>query len=210
MALIYSNMLNVTKVDEANKKKFQFAIWKVSCKAYIIIIIGISTANQCANAMFLDEFTEWLPDQLVKYKNVIIVGDIIFHLNSINDPDATTLKDTLDALGLKIYNNFPAHRHGNTLDILAAEIANCLYIITCQPGPFLTDHCSIDCTTDIRRKDITRKTISFRKIRDIDTQKFGDDVLDQLEMDNDCYDINVLVHNLETTLQMRNGSITTR
>ena len=56
--------------------------------------------------MFLDEFTEWLPDQLVKYKNVMIVGEINFHLNGIDDPDATTLKDTLDALGLKIHNTF--------------------------------------------------------------------------------------------------------
>ena len=39
LALVYSNMLNVTKVDEVNKKTFQLAIWKVSCKAYTIMII---------------------------------------------------------------------------------------------------------------------------------------------------------------------------
>ena len=32
-------------------------------------------------------------------------------------------------------------------------------------------------------------------------QKFRDDFVDQLEMVNECYDINVLVHNLETTLR---------
>ena len=150
--------------------------------------------------MFLDEFTEWLPDHLVKYKNVMIVGDINFHLNSINDPDATTPKDTLDTLGLKI-PNFATHRHGNTPGTLATEIASSLNRITCQPRPFLSDHCSIECTTNIRKEDITRKMVLFRKTRDIDAQKLGDDVMDQLEMDNDCYDIDVLVHNLETTLQ---------
>ena len=100
----------------------------------------------------------------------MILGDY-FHLSNIDDPDATTFKDTLDALGLKIYNNFPMYRHGNTLDILVTEIASSLNIITCQPGPFLSDHCSIECTTDIIREDITRKTVSFRKITDIDTQK---------------------------------------
>ena len=74
-----------------------------------------------------------------------------FHLNSIDDPDATTLKDNLGALGLKIHKNFPKHRHQNTLDILAIEIAGSLNIIMCQPGPFLSDHCSIECTTDIKR-----------------------------------------------------------
>ena len=74
LALVNNNMLNVTKVDEENKRSFQFAIWKVSCKEYTIIIIDVyhppySAVNQCTNAMFLDEFTEWLPDQLAKYKN---------------------------------------------------------------------------------------------------------------------------------------------
>ena len=44
------------------------------------------------------------------------------------------------------------------------------------------------------------KTVSFRKIKDIDTQKFQDDVVNQLVMVNKCHDIDVLVQNLETTL----------
>ena len=87
----------------------------------------------------------------------MIAEDITFHLNSIDDPDATTLKDTLDVLGLKTHKSFPIHRHGNTLDILATEIASTLNIITCQPGPFLPDHCSTECIIDIKREDITRK-----------------------------------------------------
>ena len=103
--------------------------------------------------------------------------DINFHLNNVDDLDASTLRDTLDALGLKIHDNFPTHRHGNTLDILATEIASSLNITTCQPGPFLSDHCSIECTTNIIREDITRKTVSFRKIKDIDIQKFQNDIV---------------------------------
>ena len=36
------------------------------------------------------------------YKNVVIMGNINFHLNNVDDPDSTTFKDTLDDLGLKI------------------------------------------------------------------------------------------------------------
>ena len=127
LALISSNILNVTKIDEENKRSFQFAIWKVSCKEYTISIIGVylppySTVNQYTNAMFLDKFVEWLPDQLAKYKNVVLMGDINLHLNNVDDPDASTLRYSLDALGLKIHNTFPTHRHGNTLDILATAL----------------------------------------------------------------------------------------
>ena len=117
----------------------------------------------------------------------------------IQMPPHLKIKDTLDALGLKIHN-FPTHRHGNPLDILATDVASSFNTITCQPGPFLSDHWSIECTTDIRRADITRKMVLFRKIRYIDTQKFGDDVVNQPEIDNDCYDIDVLVCNLEIAL----------
>ena len=75
-----------------------------------------------------------------------------------------------------------------------------LNITTCQPGPFLSDHCSIECTTNIIKEDITRKTVSFRKIKDIDIQKFQEDAVNQLVMINECNDIEVLVQNLETTL----------
>ena len=88
-----------------------------------------------------------------------------------------------------------------TLYILGTEIASSLNIVTFQPGPFLSYHCSIECTTDIKRKDITRKTVLFRKIKDTDTQKFGDDVVDQCGMANECSDTDVLVQNLEMTLQ---------
>ena len=90
------------------------------------------------------------------------------------------------------------HRHGNTLDILTTEIASSLNIIMCQPGPFISDHCSIECTTDIIRENITRKTVLFRKIK---MQKFRDSVVDQLEKVNECFDIDALVHNLETALR---------
>ena len=164
LALVYGNMLNVTKNDEANNRTFQFTIWKVSCKVYTIVIIGIYhppylTLNQCTNAMFLDQFSEWLPVQSANYKNVMIEGDFNFHLDSIDDPDATKLKDTLDALGFKVHNNFPMYRHGNTLDTLPNEIASSLNIIMHQPGPFISDHCSIECTTDILRDDTARKTV---------------------------------------------------
>ena len=66
----------------------------------------------------------------------MIVGDINFNLNSIDDPDSTTPKDIVDASGPKIHNNVPMHRHGNTLNILASEIASSLNRITSQPGPF--------------------------------------------------------------------------
>ena len=165
LALIYSNMLNVPKIDEANNRSFQFAIWKVSCKEYIIIIIGMyhapySTVNQCTSAMFLDEFTEWLPDQLAKYKNVVIMGDINFHINNVDDPDATTFKDTLYALGPKIHF-FPTHRHGNTLGILATEITSSLNITTCQPRPFLSDYCSILMCSVLNNKGICLKKNSI-------------------------------------------------
>ena len=97
----------------------------------------------------------------------MIAGDINFHLNNIDDPDATTLKDTLHALGCKIHNNFPTQQHENTLDILATEIAGSLNIITCRPGPFFSDHCSIECTTNKKGRTSHGKEYHLGRLRTV-------------------------------------------
>ena len=85
-------------------------------------IIGVyhppySAVNQITNAQFLEEFLDWLPDQIIEHKNLIITGDINLHLNNIEDPDGSTFLDNLDVLGLESHCRFVMHKQGNTLDV---------------------------------------------------------------------------------------------
>ena len=84
----------------------QYALWKRTTNKFNATIIGIyhppySVANQITNAQFLDEFLNWLPDQIIEHKNLIMTGDINLHLNNLDDTDGSTFLDNLEVLGLE-------------------------------------------------------------------------------------------------------------
>ena len=62
--------------------------------------------NQITNAQFLDEFLNWLPDQIIEHKNLIITGDINLDLNNCEDPDGSMFLDNLEVLGLELHCKF--------------------------------------------------------------------------------------------------------
>ena len=51
----------------------------------IIVVYHPPYSNMCpvTNSMFIDDFTEWLPSQLVRYDNILLVGDFNIHMNKV-------------------------------------------------------------------------------------------------------------------------------
>ena len=88
-------------------------------------------------------------------KNLIITGDINLHLNNLDDTDGSTFLDNLEVLlGLESHCRFATHKLGNTLDVFLTEISCDITIHSCTPGPFISGHCMVECTTSIPHKDI--------------------------------------------------------
>ena len=117
-----------------------------------------NTANQ-----FIDQFTEWLSENLATLPNVVITGNFNMHVNCKKwDNNAHVFTNTLRALGLQIHNDFPAHRLGNTLDLLITEINSQIQIDKCWASPFISDHSTIEASLSISRSDLI-KTHCIRK-----------------------------------------------
>ena len=98
-------------------------------KKFNATIIGVydppySAVNQITNAKFLEEFLNWLPDQIIEHKNLIITGDINLCLNNLEDPGGSTFLDNLDISGLELHCRFVTHGLGNTLDVFLTEISS--------------------------------------------------------------------------------------
>ena len=193
---------------EENRWTFQYAIWKTTNK-FNGTIIGIyhppySVTNQITNAQFLDEFLNWLPDQITEQKNLIITGDINLHLNNTDDTDGSTLLDNLKVLGLESYYRFVTHKMGNTLDVFLTEMASDITIHSCTPGPFISDHCMVECTTIDAPKDISFKSQShsgeLKILKLLNLLKTLKNTT-LLNIEDQIDDIDTLVTNLETALR---------
>ena len=130
---------------------FEYGVQKVNAKKTTITVIAIyhppyTAKNPSTDAMFLDDFTNWLSERLIDYKNVVITGDFNIHINHQDSKDdALIILDTITAMGLQIHNRFPTHRQGNTLDLIMSESISELEVMTYHPGPFMSDHCFVQC-----------------------------------------------------------------
>ena len=130
---------------------FEYRVWKVKAKKTTITVIVIyhppyTAKTSSTNAMFLDDFTNWLSERLIDYKNVVITGYFNIHINNqYSKEDALIFLDTITAMGLQIHNRFPTQRQGNTLDLIMSESISELEVMTCHPEPFMSDHCLVQC-----------------------------------------------------------------
>ena len=123
--------------------------------------------------MFIDDITNWLPDRLIKYNNVVLIGDMNIHLNDhTSDDNAGIFMDTLAAMGFTIHMADPNHHSGHTIDLIATQSGSTLAMISCTCGPYLLDHCVLNCTTSVVHKEAIRKSITYRKAGSININKF--------------------------------------
>ena len=146
------------------------------------------------NAMFLDEVTDFLANFLIEHNNIIIAGDFNIHVNNTNDPEAQVFLDTMEVLGLDNHVNFATHNRGNTLDLVLTEVLSSLSVVTCEQGPFLSDHCCIELEVAIPKPALKRLTITSRNINDVVTE----DLVKELDLGTiEGKDVNDLVNQLE-------------
>ena len=63
------------------------------------------------------------------------------------------------------------HTSGNTLNLIFTEVNG--EIADCIPDSYISDHCNIVCKLILNREDIQRKTTTYRKLTDIDTEEMA-------------------------------------
>ena len=78
------------------------------------------------------------------------------------------------------------------------ETFNNLKIISCREGPILSDHSTVECTLSFQREALLRKTIKFRKIKDLDINRFTKELGESVKQSEDT---NILAKNIERTVE---------
>ena len=181
LGLVYCDNLKVKCVDKDTLRSFEYAKWSVASKSCSFTMIGIyhppySATNKTTNTMFLDEFIPWCANNVITDKNIIITGVFNIHVNDTVDQEAMSFMELMEAVGLTQYVKFPTHKLGNTLDLVFAESTGCMNGINVVCGEFISDHCFTIWTTSKPRSDLLSKTITIKKLRDIDAASFSADI----------------------------------
>ena len=108
--------------------------------------------------MFLDDLADIFEKHLMSLSNTMVAGDFNLHIDKKNDPDVNLFKDMVQAF------NFPIHQSGHTLDLILTEAIGNIKRLKCEPGVFLSDHCSVESILNIKKPKWERKELSYKKL----------------------------------------------
>ena len=102
----------------------------------------------------------------------ILTGEFNFHLDYLIDPDASIFRNLLDSMGLLNCVNFHTHQFGHTQDFFIEEDNNNV-IMKVSRGHLLSDHHVIHGLLNINKGKLPVKTITYRKIKNLDHGSSG-------------------------------------
>ena len=83
-----------------------------------------NNTNHATNAMFIDHLMDLLTEKIPRQQNTIILGDFNMHIEDLTETDTIIFNNTMQTLGLKQHVTRPAHKQGNTLDLIFTELTS--------------------------------------------------------------------------------------
>jgi exonuclease III len=136
-----------------------------------------SRRNKLTTSMFLEDLSSLVEAIILTPGASVLVGDFNIHVNKSEDPETKALIELLDNAGLKQLIDFPTHRSLNTLDLIITN-ADADVVSQTQPDHSLwSDHVAIKATLDVVRPPASKKTLCFRRLANIDLDKFRCDIM---------------------------------
>lgn len=208
IALLFNSRYKILRSTKCNKSTFQATLWSMKIGTTTLWVLGVyhppfGSKKDNTPTNFIDELTDLLVKIVAEHSNLVLLGDFNIHINDYDvDTNCQMFVDTLEALGLKIWNNGATHRLDNQLDIIATEVLGKIYVSNIENGPFISDHAAVQCNNKkIHKPDISREIRIVRNLKSIDTQSFIKDIEESVSKIPDTEDVNYLASSLQKKLR---------
>ena len=144
-----------------------------------------TTRNPVTGNIFIDELTDLLTDTLASDKNVLVMGNFKIHINKEDNEMAAIFLDSLSVMALQCSYSFPTHKDGNCLVLIFAKSISDIKITACKPIAYISNHQRVAGNISIPKDDITRKEITFRKLKSVNYTYLAEEMhLDSLHLEN--------------------------
>lgn len=118
-------------------------------------------------------------------RQLIITGDLNFHLDDVNDRESRRFINILNSHGLFQHVVGATHKKGHTLDVVITMESSSILLATpsvldpclCDSkGKPSGDHLAVHFSINLKKPAHIRKEITFRKLRDISIPDFQKDI----------------------------------
>lgn len=198
IALAHRTNINIRKLSAGTRTSFEFGLWKMILKNITLHIVGIYRPPSLSTpSQFVSDFLHYMEEILPEYSNLMVMGDFNLHITDDNST-MSEFKNSIQAMGLIQHVDFSTHKDGNTLDLVLTEEVNGVDVLSCQPGPFLSDHCAVKIETNVKKETITSKTVTFRDFKNMDETAFAKDLK---AISIQCENVDMCVDQFENEIQ---------
>ena len=131
---------------------------------------------------FLEEFVKLLEVLITSRDSIILAGDVNVHTET-DKSYAKQFNDILDMFNMTQHVHIPTHKMGHTLDIVVTYNSNPRVLnVTASEYEDISHHFLVDFTANCIPKTNEHKVVTFRNLKNIDTEKFTADVNNKLHV----------------------------
>ena len=181
---LFKSNIKIQKIDTPRTATFEHLALNLNDTGRTVTLIIIyrpepTSANRYAMSDFFDEFTQFSSELQCNDKELLIVGDFNFHVNKPDQPIVKKFNEVLDMFGLTQHVKGATHIAGNTLDLVITR-EDSDFLRSCTVDELLSDHHAILLEALTSKPKACKKTISFRKTRQINITNFKKDLHDHL------------------------------
>ena len=186
------------KYKRVNQKQFS-SFEHIVVKVFLtdnssILLISIYRVLFVSLAVFLDEIAKLLELLVTLKDNIILAGDINIHMEE-NSLYPNKFKDILETFNVTQHIDFPTHIQGHTLDIVATFGENPNITNITSNVYDVSHHALIDFQISARPKGKQEKEITYRRLKNIDPEKFKEDVTEKLDITEQSFGDNMKKYN---------------
>jgi hypothetical protein len=151
----------------------------VNSSTFRIVVIyrpPLSSLNKVTYSAFLEEFTTLLEYISLASGKLIMVGDFNCHVDE-GGSNALKFLERLQIFNLEQHVNVPTHSSGHTLDLIITGKDETVIDNLKVFDAVISDHFVLHCNLDLAKPCNVKSDISYRKLGDIDTLKFRQNIL---------------------------------
>ena len=177
LGVLYKPEYSVKIVKSGAKKSFQFMECLVQSDSSSFVVVCLyrpptSQSNPVSFSVFCSEFDEYLPEVLSDHGDPLILGDFNVHVNDTDNHDNKKFSDILSTYNLQQHVEVPTHISGHTIDLLITKCNSKYCLSTPTSDFFIVDHSFISTCVSVAKASVVRKTITYRRIKQLESEDF--------------------------------------
>ena len=192
IAILFKKSLTVKVIDFSKTKscQFEYLVCSVCISKFTLRIIVLyrpnpTSTNNLSVSRFWGQFERFLSKHALCSNEIILTGDLNFHLDNISCNNTLIFNSMLDEFGLSQKIKESTHVAGHTLDVLIvrveSEILKSIKVedpkLCNENGKLIEDHFALHWSIDVIRPRLAAREIRYRELKKIDYSQLVDELL---------------------------------